>query len=217
MWTKPKIETHIAKFCTTGAWARWGKQNKNKSPQKALSTCPKRSLRSQWDNGQARHSLNLSLPYVVAYCLTEISAFSQAMWTKPSTENKWFVPRNINFDNPKNIWTGKCLNGNIFSGIQVRFVTNETQKTRRQIQAKLHQHGFTMKEEEMWALLEILIYIFVSIMKSHSHVIQYFSFPPALAMAKIAKDQGLTPHFLVHPEVMPDFAGVSDRYFHIEA
>ena len=113
---------------------------------------------------------------------------------------------------------GSCLNGNIFSGIEVRFVTNETQKTRRQIQAKLHQHGFTMKEEEMWALLENLIYIFVSIMKSHSHVIQYFSFPPALAMAKIAKDQGLTPHFLVHPEVMPDFAGVSNRYyFHIEA
>jgi len=47
----------------------------------ALSTCPERSLRSQWDNGQARHSLNLSLPFVVAYCLTEISAFSQAMWT----------------------------------------------------------------------------------------------------------------------------------------
>ena len=49
----------------------------------ALSTCPKTSLRSQWDNGQARHSLNLSLPFVVAYCLTEISPFSQAMWTKP--------------------------------------------------------------------------------------------------------------------------------------
>lgn len=70
------------------------------------------------------------------------------------------------------------------AGIEVRFVTNETQKTRRQIQAKLHQHGFTMKEEEI--------------------------FPPALAMAKIAKDQGLTPHFLVHPEVMPDFAEVSN-------
>ena len=66
---------------------------------KALSTCPKRSLRSQWDNGQARHSLNLSLPFVVAYCLTEISAFSQAMWTKPNMDTQ-----------RKNTWeTMSCL------------------------------------------------------------------------------------------------------------
>ena len=31
-------------------------------------------------------TLNLSLPFVVAYCLTEISAFSQVMWTKPSVD-----------------------------------------------------------------------------------------------------------------------------------
>ena len=71
----------------------------NKTVHKALSTWPERSLRSQWDNGQARHSLNLSLPFVVAYCLTEISAFSQAMWTKPNMDTQ-----------RKNTWeTMSCL------------------------------------------------------------------------------------------------------------
>ena len=66
---------------------------------KIIWICSQHYLRSQWDNGQARHSLNLSLPFVVAYCLTEISAFSQAMWTKPNMDTQ-----------RKNTWeTMSCL------------------------------------------------------------------------------------------------------------
>ena len=71
------LEFH--KYCTyllSTSWIHERPSFWNEVNCKALSTCPKRSLRSQCDNGQARHSLNLSLPFVVAYCLTEISAFS---------------------------------------------------------------------------------------------------------------------------------------------
>ena len=50
-------------------------------------------------------------------------------------------------------------------GIPVRFVTNETQKTRQSLVAKLHRLGYEMPEAEV--------------------------FPPALAMANIIK--GKTP------------------------
>lgn len=39
--------------------------------------------------------------------------------------------------------------GRLISGIPVRFVTNETQKTRDALLQKLHRLGFSMKAEQM--------------------------------------------------------------------
>ena len=47
---------------------------------------------------------------------------------------------------PGSIEAIEKLNGN---GIPVRFVTNETQKTRLSLWQKLHRLGFTMNESEM--------------------------------------------------------------------
>ena len=41
--------------------AQWAENWKNTYVCMALSTCPERSLRSQWDNGQVRHSLKSQL------------------------------------------------------------------------------------------------------------------------------------------------------------
>ena len=49
-------------------------------------------------DGQVRHSLNLSLPFVVANCLTEISAFSQVMWTKPNKTEYFSDGRRIKLE-----------------------------------------------------------------------------------------------------------------------
>ena len=52
-----------------------------------------------------------------------------------------------------------------FPGIPVRFVTNETQKTRQSLVAKLHRLGYEMPETEV--------------------------FPPALAMAAIIRGKAI--------------------------
>ncbi|TRY63027.1 hypothetical protein TCAL_05569 [Tigriopus californicus] len=69
-----------------------------------------------------------------------------------------------------------------FSGIQVRFLTNETQRTRRNLMEKLHRLGFSMNETDI--------------------------FPPALAMSSIALEKNLRPFLLVHENVLPDLAAI---------
>lgn len=64
------------------------------------------------------------------------------------------------------------------AGLQVRFVTNETQRTRDNLVEMLHRNGFDMPNQSV--------------------------FPPALAMASIIKEQRLKPFFLVHPNCMSD-------------
>jgi len=71
------------------------------------------------------------------------------------------------------------------SGIQVRLVTNETQKTREDIFNSLRGHGFVIEREQI--------------------------FPPALAMVKLMKDKGLRPHLLVHPKSLPDFCDIDTK------
>ena len=58
-------------------------------------------------------------------------------------------------------------------GIPVRFVTNETQKTRQSLVAKLHRLGYEMPEAEV--------------------------FPPALAMAAIVKGKTICICYPQHP------------------
>ena len=65
---------------------------------------------------------------------------------------------------------------------QVRFVTNESARTRASLHAKLTRLGFSM------ALEDILT--------------------PAMAMVTIIQQHNLRPHLLVHPHVMEDFSGV---------
>eukprot|EP00095_Tigriopus_kingsejongensis_P004449 maker-scaffold168_size293125-snap-gene-0.19 protein:Tk04449 transcript:maker-scaffold168_size293125-snap-gene-0.19-mRNA-1 annotation:"phospholysine phosphohistidine inorganic pyrophosphate phosphatase" len=67
-------------------------------------------------------------------------------------------------------------------GIPVRFVTNETQRTRRSLMDKLHRLGFSMDEKDI--------------------------FPPALAMSTIALEENLRPFLLVHENVLPDLAAI---------
>ena len=57
-------------------------------------------------------------------------------------------------------------------------MTNETSRTRQSLVAKLHRLGYEMPESEV--------------------------FPPALAMAAIARAKNLRPHMLVHPNCLPD-------------
>lgn len=69
------------------------------------------------------------------------------------------------------------------AGIAVRFVTNESQRTRASLKNKLHRLGFCMEESKI--------------------------LPPALAMAGILRRNQLRPHLLVHESVLPDFDGIS--------
>ena len=57
--------------------------------------------------------------------------------------------------------------------IPVRFCTNETQMTKKDIASKLNSLGFMMSESEI--------------------------FPPAPAMSMILKEESLRPHLVVHP------------------
>lgn len=70
----------------------------------------------------------------------------------------------------------------ISAGISVRFVTNETQRTRKSLVDKLHSYGFSMPTEDI--------------------------FPPALAMASLAKKKNLKPFLLVHDNCLPDLADI---------
>eukprot|EP00088_Acartia_fossae_P015958 TRINITY_DN18871_c0_g1_i2.p1 TRINITY_DN18871_c0_g1~~TRINITY_DN18871_c0_g1_i2.p1 ORF type:complete len:266 (-),score=37.13 TRINITY_DN18871_c0_g1_i2:172-969(-) len=68
------------------------------------------------------------------------------------------------------------------AGIQVKYVTNECQCTRKSLHQKLLRLGFSMSEE--------------SIM------------PPAFAAREVINKENLRPHFLVHDNVLPDFEGI---------
>jgi len=81
---------------------------------------------------------------------------------------------------------GTCIPGSLEAieeleenGVQIKYVTNESQCTRSQLHAKLKRLGFTMSED--------------SIM------------PPAFAAREFIKKNNLRPHLLVHPNVLPDF------------
>jgi len=71
----------------------------------------------------------------------------------------------------------------IDAGINIKFVTNESQCTRKSLHEKLLRLGFSMTEE--------------SIM------------PPALAAREVITKEKLRPHLLVHDSVLPDFDGLS--------
>jgi len=70
------------------------------------------------------------------------------------------------------------------ANIPVRFVTNETQRTRKSLVAMLHSNGFDMSLEQV--------------------------FPPCIAMASIIKSEKLNPYYLVHPNCMEDLLGGSN-------
>ena len=66
------------------------------------------------------------------------------------------------------------------AGIKVRFLTNESARTRASLHQKLTRLGFVLDLEEI--------------------------ITPAMAMMLIIKENKLRPHLLVHPNVMEDFA-----------
>ena len=68
------------------------------------------------------------------------------------------------------------------AGIRVKFVTNESSRTRASLHAKLTRLGFELELEDILT--------------------------PAMAMMLIIREKKLRPHLLVHPNVMEDFAGV---------
>ena len=74
------------------------------------------------------------------------------------------------------------------AGIPVRFVTNETQRTRASLVEMLYENGYSMPEADV--------------------------FPPALAMAAIIKEKSLRPFTLVHPNLSTDLQGVPTSFGH---
>lgn len=77
------------------------------------------------------------------------------------------------------------------AGIPVRFVTNETQRTRASLVGMLHENGYSMPETDI--------------------------FPPALAMAAIIKEKSLKPFTLVHPNLSTDLSVPAAQYVATEA
>jgi len=67
------------------------------------------------------------------------------------------------------------------AGVKVKLITNESQRTRSSLHAKLTRLGVKVAEEDI--------------------------ITPALAMASIIKERDLTPHLLVHPNVLADLGG----------
>jgi len=66
------------------------------------------------------------------------------------------------------------------AGIKVKFVTNESARTRTSLHAKLMRLGFDMPIEDILT--------------------------PAMAMMQVIKEQSLRPYLLVHPNVLEDFS-----------
>ena len=64
----------------------------------------------------------------------------------------------------------------------MKFVTNESARTRASLHGKLTRLGFELELEDILT--------------------------PAMAMMLIIREKKLRPHLLVHPNVMEDFAGV---------
>lgn len=72
----------------------------------------------------------------------------------------------------------EAVNRLVRAGVRVKFVTNESQRTRDSLHGKLTRLGFSINKEDILT--------------------------PALAMSGIAKKQGLRPFLLVHPSVLDD-------------
>jgi len=70
----------------------------------------------------------------------------------------------------------------VSAGVKVKFVTNESARTRASLHAKLTRLGFTISIEDILT--------------------------PALAMMVLIKEKQLRPHLLVNKNVLEDFAGV---------
>ncbi|PVD30038.1 hypothetical protein C0Q70_09299 [Pomacea canaliculata] len=68
------------------------------------------------------------------------------------------------------------------AGIPIRFCTNETTTTRKNLVDRLQKLGFSIKEEEV--------------------------FSPAPAVCQVLRQRGLRPHLLVHPASEADFDAV---------
>merc|ERR1712183_960406 len=68
------------------------------------------------------------------------------------------------------------------AGIKVKFVTNESARTRASLHAKLTRLGYIINMEDILT--------------------------PALAMVVLLKEQQLRPHLLVNTNVMEDFSGI---------
>lgn len=88
--------------------------------------------------------------------------------------------------------SGKAIEGSVEavnrlldSGLQVRFCTNETTVTRKQLVSELQTLGFNVEEAKV--------------------------FPPIPALCKILKERSLRPHLLVHPDAVADFSEIDQR------
>ena len=66
------------------------------------------------------------------------------------------------------------------AGVRIKFVTNESARTRASLLGKLTRLGFELELEDLLT--------------------------PAMAMMVLVREQKLRPHLLVHPNVMEDFA-----------
>ncbi|KAJ8866488.1 hypothetical protein PR048_032331 [Dryococelus australis] len=71
------------------------------------------------------------------------------------------------------------------SGMPIKLVTNETQATRGAIASILMSMGFDVQENDI--------------------------IPPCPAVVRLLKDEGLRPHLLVHPNVLPEFSEVDQH------
>jgi HAD superfamily hydrolase (TIGR01458 family) len=71
------------------------------------------------------------------------------------------------------------------SGIAIRFITNTTRQSLRELLEKLHALGIAATADEM--------------------------FMPAIAARRYLKERNLTPHLLVHPNLIEDFAPLSQE------
>jgi len=65
------------------------------------------------------------------------------------------------------------------AGVKIKFVTNESARTRLSLHAKLTRLGFSINVEDILT--------------------------PAMAMMILIREQNLRPHLLVHPDVLADF------------
>ena len=65
------------------------------------------------------------------------------------------------------------------AGVKIKFVTNESARTRLSLHAKLTRLGFSINIEDILT--------------------------PAMAMMIVIREQNLRPHLLVHPDVLADF------------
>lgn len=68
------------------------------------------------------------------------------------------------------------------AGLTIRFLTNETQMTRRKLAASLIDLGFCLQERDI--------------------------IPPCPALVTLLKRENMRPHLLVHPDILPEFDGI---------